>query len=853
MLIILCWALLTVEINKDSLFSRAGENLPEIKKFISSAEHKGYWHWAEFLLSAMPDVDLVNLKADDFIKYFDALKKNYNRVPWRNRINDNLFYYYILPHRVSQEPLENFTVIYADTLYELIKKTKSIREAVLRINEWVFTKMKYEPTERWDQNALTTIKRGIGRCEEMSILFIKALRTVCIPARHTYTPWWPFTNSNHAWVEVWIDDKWYFLGGGELTDLNQTWFAIPSNRTAIIKSVVYGKTPEELLKTHKSNIKKVSSGFGTEIIDKQGNDYLVINSTSNYTDVIELTIKITKDNLPEESVSVSISVYNYSSLAPVGLKKTNKNGYVQWYVGKTDLFIYAYKDTRIGYYIWRPSNEDYDTIQIDISKTEFPDTSFWLYTRKVTRNFPKSRYKPNTKLLKKLQEEHFTKINSLDSLTVTQLDSQSLKIFNDAKGNKQSLINFYFKLPETKKTIFQKYFQHLGQKDLVGFDTSGLYPELLSLEKSLSWANKSIPDTIIRTYLVAPRILYERLGSWRSELQEHFMNLRKATLKDKPRVNRVVNNLFDWVKQNLKKKEEGDYFGPMMNPLDVYRAKRATDLEQYIFIVGVLRSIGIPARIKWSYDAVEYWDNGWKEQSFEPKDQKEKRWIGLKFEANKTDITEQVEYFEDFSIIRFKDTPIRLEPEIDNFNKRIIITLNAEPSYLITGWRNGFGDVYVRIKKILPSKDTSFYNINMDIPENINPGDLMVREYKGLRDLTKIGINGKTLNKGDVLVIIFDIESEASKSTLKNAWQDINLFKGKVYLLAVAYDKEQVQVFLKERDIYKENFYLIKEDIYNKWGIKELPSFLYLRDGRCMFWVEGLNLYIPKLIQTFQK
>ncbi|MCX8015478.1 MAG: transglutaminase-like domain-containing protein, partial [candidate division WOR-3 bacterium] len=247
--------------NQDSILIRAGSNAQEVERFIVESRQNGFQDWAEFLLSAMPDVDLVNLKSEDFLAYFSALKKNYQRVAWRNKIDSQLFYYYVLPHRVSQEPLEKFTAYYADTLYELVQKIKDMRQAVLKINEWVFTKMKYEPTELWDQNAVTTIKRGIGRCEEMSILFIKALRTVCIPARHTYTPWWPFTNSNHAWVEVWIDGKWHSLGGGELTDLDDAWFRVPSQRAAIIKSIIYGRIPEN-----------------NEVIDRKEKSYTVINT-----------------------------------------------------------------------------------------------------------------------------------------------------------------------------------------------------------------------------------------------------------------------------------------------------------------------------------------------------------------------------------------------------------------------------------------------------------------------------------------------------------------------------------------------------------------------------------------------
>ncbi|MEO0082874.1 MAG: transglutaminase-like domain-containing protein [candidate division WOR-3 bacterium] len=822
--------------NQDSILMRAGSNAPEIKKFIGEAKENGFQDWAEFLLSAMPDVDLVNLKSADFINYFHALKKNYERAPWRNRIDDNLFYYYILPYRVSQEPLENFTAYYADTLYHLVRKSKNMREAVLRINEWVFTKMKYEPTEQWDQNAITTIKRGIGRCEEMSILFIKALRTVCIPCRHTYTPWWPFTNSNHAWVEVWADGKWHSLGGGELTDLDNAWFRIPAQRAAIIKSIVYGEIADK-----------------KEMIDRKDKKFTVINSTPNYGEVVKLNVQVRKNNIPVESAQVSINVYNYSSLVPVGSKKTDCNGYVYWVVGKTDLFIYAYKDTMLGYYIWRPAKTINDTVVINVTKREIPDTSFWLYTRKISSKNPKSKYKPDVDRLKELQNLHFNFIN-IDSLLLQGISDTVLKrIFKDAKANARPLIQFYFSLPDTFKDFFIHYFKVLVSKDIVALDTTGLCQELYAVKKSILMADKQTPDSIIKNYVIPSRILYEHLDKWRNYIQQIINDNLPFVQSLNLSITERVDSLFSWVENNIEKKKTGDAFGPMMNPLDVDKAKRATDIERYVFIVGVLRSQGIPARIKWSFDAVEYWDNGWQEKRFEQKQEKKNVWVGIKFKQDTIDLTSNANYYQDYSITRFKETTDRLEPIIDSLNGYQIVTLDSQPSYIISGWRNGFGDTYVRLKKFIPASDTTRIIINTDIPEDIKPGDLIVREYRGLIGINKLGIKNKDLASGNVLIVIFDTESEAAKSTLRNAWQDINLFKGKVYLLAVTNDKERAQVFLKANDIYKGGLYLITDAIYKNWGIRDLPSILLLKNNKAVFWIEGLNLHLSSLLQHFQE
>lgn len=830
--------LFLLSFNQDSLLMRAGENAIEVKKLILISQQKGYQNWAQFLLSAMPDVDLVNLRADDFINYFEALNKNYQRVPWKNIIDTNLFYHYILPHRVSQEPLERFTEIYAETLYNLIKKRKNLLDAIFIINEWVYTKMVYAPTEYWDQNALTTIKRGIGRCEEMSILFIKALRTVCIPARHTYTPWWAHTNSNHAWVEIWVNGKWYSLGGGELTDLNHGWFAIPTKRTTIIKSIVYGQIASD-----------------KEIIDKSESNYTIINSTPNYSDIIQLYIKVMENNLPVENASVSINVYNYSSLVSVGLKKTDLNGYVQWFVVETDLFIYAYKNAQIGYHIWRPSNKHTDTVVINLSKNEIPDTSFWLYTKRINSNNYNSKYKPNIKLLNKIREKNLTKINIFDSIAsqkLIKIDTNLSKILQDAHGNAQTLLQFYSNLPTLKKIAFIQYCNTLVSKDLVALDTIGLLQEFTAVQRAVNQYKNKISDSIIRDFVICPRIQYEQLGKWRFYLQNvidkyHpilFAPSSVISIKEK------VDSIISLVRTNIKLKKEGDIFGPMMNPQDVYKAKRATKIEQYIFIVGMLRSIGIPSRLKWGEDGFEYWDGNWQEENFDDKTQKLKSWVGIKFEANNLNVTDKTKYYEDYSITKFNESPTRFEPPIDTFNGHAVIALDNEPSYLISGWRNGFGDTYVRIKRIMPSVDTMYYTIKLDIPLDFKPGDLMVREYQEFINLDKIKLSSQDINVGDVLLIVIDADSEASKSTINNAWDAINNFSGKVYIFHTSKKRGLQTWYFNLLDKPNRFNRYVNDEIIKSWHIKEIPSVIYLRNGKCLFWVEGLNLHLSKIIQT---
>lgn len=827
-LLSLLWCGYAQALDVGGLLEEAGENRQEVEKLVQEAERRGYEEWSDFLFSSMPDVDLVNLKSDDFISHFDALKKNLQRVPWRGRIDDHLFYHYILPHRVSQEPLENFTALYVDTLYHLVAQAKNMREAVLRINEWVYTKMKYEPTARWDQNALVTMRRGFGRCEEMAILCIKALRTVCIPARKVYTPWWPFTNSNHAWVEVWADGKWHSVGGGEPGELDQA-VTNTAPRTAIVKGVVYGEAEA-----------------GKETIYKKEKGFTIMNTTPNYTDVTELSVQVKEEGVPAESASVSICVYNYSSLPSVGLKKTDENGYVQFVVGKTDLFVYASKESLRGYDLWKPSAKEKDTVVIEIAEKEVPDTSFWIHTRRIEAGKKEPKYKPNRDSLKLLQTVQFSRINIADTSIISILDDRDQRlvtIFHNAKGGARSLLRFYKGLSEPLKEAFIDYFHSLHPKDIVSIDTIGLEEELRAVLKSRELAGKSVPDSILEESLLSDRVLFEQTGKWRKRVQPKFMDWRKGSPSE------AVAAVFSWVEKNTTKVEEKGYFGPTKNPEDVWKAKRGTDVERYILAAGILRSIGIPARVKWSQDALEYWDKEWSEKSFgEKKEEGKKAWIALRFEEDGDDVTEKQRYYYDYSITTFEEYPERLDPPVDTCKGEIMVTLDEEPAYTITGWRNGYGDTWVRIKRVIPKADTARITIHTGIPEEVKPGDLVVRKYRGL-EVKDLGIEKKELERGDVLIVVFDTDSEASRSTLKNAKDVINRFPGKVWLLASTEKRQRAEDFLREMGIRKGNIYTVSEDLYRKkWRIRDLPSVIRLRDGECILWVEGLFLHLSKLL-----
>ena len=105
-------------------------------------------------------------------------------------------------------------MVFFDELKDRVKGL-SLYDAVLEVNHWCHEKVIYTPSDGRTSSPLASVKTAYGRCGEESTFTVAALRSVGIPARQVYTPRWAHTDDNHAWVEAWVNGKWYFLGACE--------------------------------------------------------------------------------------------------------------------------------------------------------------------------------------------------------------------------------------------------------------------------------------------------------------------------------------------------------------------------------------------------------------------------------------------------------------------------------------------------------------------------------------------------------------------------------------------------------------------------------------------------------------
>ena len=197
-------------------------------------------------------------------------------------------------------------------------------EAALEVNRWCAERVTFKPTERRDQGVFETLAAGYGRCEELVILHVSALRSVGIPAREAWTPYWATMDNNHAWTEVWVDGAWHYAGACEPSDrLDDAWFNDAVKNAAIVLSSAMG-----------------SEAPGEDAY-RSGERYAIVNSTRRYTGAGTLEAVVTTGGAPAEGVPVTVGLWNFGALRPIARVDTDGDGRAHTALGDGDYFVCA--------------------------------------------------------------------------------------------------------------------------------------------------------------------------------------------------------------------------------------------------------------------------------------------------------------------------------------------------------------------------------------------------------------------------------------------------------------------------------------------------------------------------------
>ncbi|MBN2055640.1 transglutaminase domain-containing protein [bacterium] len=340
----------------------AGENRQELLGYLDGVPEEERWA-AWFLVANLPPRDLGAVTAGQLLANHRLAFRARRELPWAGEPSDQLFLHYVLPYHVSQEPIQPWREHLYEAVTARVASLRTAAQAALEINRWAAEHISFKQTEFRDQGPLTSLTHGIGRCEEMMILYIAAARTVGLPARPCSTPWWPFTDNNHAWVEVYGDGAWHYLGGAEPRPaLDDGWFGNSALRTVMVRSVAFG-----------------TGGELGEALYRTGADFTLVNSTANYTSPCTIQIYVSADGEAAVNVPVYLAVFNYGAFRTVAMRETDGSGLAEFITGPGQMLASAGTDEKgaVAVVTGDPEAPSVAILRLDETSMDPPET-LWL-------------------------------------------------------------------------------------------------------------------------------------------------------------------------------------------------------------------------------------------------------------------------------------------------------------------------------------------------------------------------------------------------------------------------------------------------------------------------------------------
>lgn len=551
-----------------------------------------------FMYAYMPIGDITDYSGDFYLKNIRSSFQARNEMPWGDSIPEDIFRHFVLPVRINNENLDESRMVFFDELKDRVKGL-SLYDAVLEVNHWCHEKAIYTPSDGRTSSPLASVKTAYGRCGEESTFTVAALRSVGIPARQVYTPRWAHTDDNHAWVEAWVNGKWYFLGACEPEPvLNLGWFNGPAYRGMLMHTKVFGKYN------------------GPEDVMERTDGYTEINVIDNYAPSAKAVITVTDANgKPVKDALVEFKIYNYAEFNSVARKKTDADGKCSLSAGKGDMLVWASKDGKFGYskvsfgkdgevtIALNKKPGDVETIALDIIPPV--DGSIPAEVTPEQKEANAKRLLEEDAIRNKYVATFYTEEKAEALAKELGIDPMKTEDFMiGSRGNWMEIEKFLRETPAEKRAQAMALLDVVSAKDLRDTPASVLADHLNNTPAVQSeWFNE---------YIMNPRVANEFLTPYKSFFAANIEpSLAKQAIEN-------PQTLVDWVKNNVSINDALNAQRIPIMPMGVWKSRIADKGSRNIFFVAVARSLGIPARIEPVARKIQYFkDNAWVDVDFE--------------------------------------------------------------------------------------------------------------------------------------------------------------------------------------------------------------------------------------------
>jgi hypothetical protein len=790
----------------------------------------------KFLYAYMPLSDLANYNGELFLQFVRHGLKLRERVPWVKKLDTFIFLNYVLQYRVNNEDIEFYNENFFCELYPRIEG-KSLEKAVVEINYWCYEKATYQSSDIRTLSPLSVIRNTYGRCGEESVLAVAAYRSVGIPARQCYAPFWAHCDDNHAWVEVYIKGEWKYLGACEPEEnLNNGWFVQPASRAMLIHSRIFSPFTRE--KTTELNKERLTE----------------LNITSHYAKTKEIKVQVfNRDGSCARGIEVHFQVINYGTFSTLTVITTDEFGCVYFETGLGDLFIYGHNRLlEYGFAKVDVRSEDGAKITLGVFREVFNPIEITMNPPmgeiievSISSNCEEEKRIKAAKAaaLRKAYENTFFNsekaklyaeklynnyterglLNTAAKVSVVEPDGLK-EILIYSRGNHKEITSFLeeeetFEYLEHKLALLQS----LRKKDLTDVRAEELKDFLLG---AMLYEKEYTADIFI-PYLLCPRVYNEKLTAHREKLMEHFSKEEREEFRRNP------SKAFYFVQNRIRTFNELEYASLNGSVIGAITLRAGSDITKKLAVVTILRVLGIPARMEPLYLSVEFFKDGiWHsvcEEGEYKKAEYKKVELTLRSESDITFL-----YHKNYSIAWLNNGVFKdLELEEKPWKSQVTYELRAGEYRIMTVNRQADGRADVLLYTlILQEGEKKSLNLLLKETEIAQKNKFTIKDRIVYRE-NEEHISLSKLLKQRSLVLYLDLGKEPTEHLLNELMDTGEEIYKKAEILVILHkqaDKRNI-TFQKTLHAFPSAKILIKtdtddlEDIYDAFSIvsKQLP------------------------------
>lgn len=535
----------------------------EVEAFLQGRE-EAYALCLKFLYGQMHVNDIVTCAPEQIGGYAGASLRAYDLFPYGKAIPQEVFFAYVLQPRVNSEWLDESRTALMEEIAPHIRG-KTMEQAALSVNYWCCSHAAYTPADDRTLGPAAVMRRTLGRCGEESVLAVAALRSVGIPARQCYVPRWSHCDDNHAWVEVWIDGRWRYMGACEPEPaLDRGWFTAAASRAMLVHTRCW-------------------SGLGGEPdIAYTTPLYGLVNHTSLYADTKTLTVRLTENGLPLPDVTVEFQIANSSELYTIFRTQTGRDGAARFVTGLGDIGVYVCRRGRV--LLQKVDMRLQNFLELDTADArlpeELPEAAEMDFVPPLGRaGVPPAVNDPGHDGRMRACEEKRRSCQA--SFRKAEGDTAFDAAVRNAAGNWREVQQF---LDDARYTAEEKalVLSTLREKDLVDI-TCGVLSD--ALDSALP-VRARYEEGVFRDYVLAPRVADEMLLPCRSAVRELF-----------PEGFESPEDILSWMQENMEMVPDWGVHEFYPSAYGCLKYRRLPGYSFDMVFVSLCRAFGFPARL----------------------------------------------------------------------------------------------------------------------------------------------------------------------------------------------------------------------------------------------------------------